>query len=294
MQLTARGQTSTHLLRLSWDGHPLYRSAEFGWVYRVSGRRAILQADPQAKSALAFEQGRLALAQIRRGESAGEFKEKGGKSRVALNPDIALYEQTFIRDVIFLKIPHPEGDAHRVGKILSKGLSKHLENETLTSEYVLAKQAIDMDMSCSYWISVRDRVKEQMVVKRADELDMGLPAELGNDLDFGMILPQVVVMGAITRRAVEKTWLVRFRLFAVSSAFLSLTDTSLLLDGLQPEIGQSGIRVESYGPSSSWLFDRGRRRRLGRTLDRQSAGRCSVGDPRGNTDRLDDFGRYQG
>ena len=56
-----------------------------------------------------------------------------------------------------------------------------------------------MNASCSYWISARDRIMSQMTVYQND---------LGTGKgDLGYILPQVIPMGTVTRRAVENTWL---------------------------------------------------------------------------------------
>src|SRR5436305_4030781 len=60
-----------------------------------------------------------------------------------------------------------------------------------------------MKAACSYWISARERIKSQMVVWDTD-MDMGVEAKQEG---FGIILPQVIPMGTITRRAVENTWL---------------------------------------------------------------------------------------
>ncbi|WFD38947.1 DNA-directed DNA polymerase [Malassezia japonica] len=67
-----------------------------------------------------------------------------------------------------------------------------------------AKGAVEMNAMCSYWISVRDRVEKQMVV-----WDGKAKTSMGFDSDTqrGLILPHVISMGTVTRRAIEKTWL---------------------------------------------------------------------------------------
>jgi len=78
----------------------------------------------------------------------------------------------------------------------------------LTSEYDLAKEALQMNAACSYWISARERIKTQMVVYENDGIDIGMKADPEkNERLLGIILPQVIPMGTITRRAVESTWL---------------------------------------------------------------------------------------
>ena len=71
---------------------------------------------------------------------------------------------------------------------------------TLSSVYPEARQALDMNAACSYWISCRRRVREQLVVWDPTHTD-----EHGSRL--GAILPQVVTAGTVTRRAVEATWM---------------------------------------------------------------------------------------
>ncbi len=67
-----------------------------------------------------------------------------------------------------------------------------------------------MNAQCSYWISSRDRIMKQMVVWEAKERQMGMELPSSSDnpgQKWGLIVPQVVTMGTVTRRAIEKTWL---------------------------------------------------------------------------------------
>ena len=62
-----------------------------------------------------------------------------------------------------------------------------------------------MNAQCSYWISARDRIERQVVVWDGEaETRMGFAP---HDERRGLILPQVITMGTVTRRAIEKTWL---------------------------------------------------------------------------------------
>jgi len=82
---------------------------------------------------------------------------------------------------------------------------EYFEKGILTSEFAYAKEALEMNASCSYWISARERIKSQMVVYESDGAKG--PAQVANEAETGYILPQVIPMGTITRRAVENTWL---------------------------------------------------------------------------------------
>lgn len=80
----------------------------------------------------------------------------------------------------------------------------YFERGILSSTYDMAAKAIQTTVSCSYWEHNRERVRNQMTVWSGDT-DMGVSVE--NKDDFGMILPSLVTMGTVTRRAVENTWL---------------------------------------------------------------------------------------
>lgn len=79
----------------------------------------------------------------------------------------------------------------------------------------MAKQAITANVLCSYWISSRDRIMNQFVVWNSvfarnyrQVYDEDPPQTyLESQSKVGMILPPMVTMGTVTRRAVEPTWL---------------------------------------------------------------------------------------
>ncbi|KAI5251557.1 DNA polymerase gamma [Aureobasidium subglaciale] len=164
--LTVRTRISPLLLRLAWDGHPLTWSDKHGWTYRV----------PFAE--------------------AGKYSKRGLQTC-----DMSEEENLKLRDDhthVYYRLPHKDGPQARCANPLAKGYLQFFENGTLSSEYTYAKEALQMNASCSYWISARDRIMSQMVVYRGEE----------NKKDqLGFILPQIIPMGTITRRAVENTWL---------------------------------------------------------------------------------------
>ncbi|KZT69109.1 hypothetical protein DAEQUDRAFT_811569 [Daedalea quercina L-15889] len=174
VDLTVRNRIAPLLLHLSWQGWPLFHSREHGWTFRV---------EPNAK----FETRAQALA----------FK---------LVADTSL--QTMISEgYTFYKLPHKDGDEANVGNPLGKTFMKYAQDGTLTSPGDEAKDALDMNAQCSYWISARDRVLNQMVVWQDQRVKAGLPQPVEEGKKWGIILPQVITMGTVTRRAIEKTWL---------------------------------------------------------------------------------------
>ena len=170
--LTVRTRIAPLLLRLSWDEYPLVWSDKYGWTFKVPHAEASIYNDKPVVTCDMTDEKNLVLRD--------DYKHK------------------------YFKLPHKDGPQARVATPLAKSYLPYFERGTLSSEYAYAKEALEMNASCSYWISARDRIKSQMVVYRGDSPDSN-PSDDSRGLGF--ILPQVVPMGTITRRAVENTWL---------------------------------------------------------------------------------------
>lgn len=173
INLTVRTRIAPILLKLSWDGYPLTWSDKFGWTFKVP--------KDQVKK---FENQPVVLCDM--------SEEKN----LELRND---------RKHVYFKLPHKDGPQARCVNPLAKGYLQFFERGTLSSQYALAKEALEMNASCSYWISARDRIMSQMVVYEDQVKQSGSTGEKSNRLGF--ILPQIIPMGTITRRAVENTWL---------------------------------------------------------------------------------------
>ncbi|KAL1921533.1 uncharacterized protein VTP21DRAFT_11249 [Calcarisporiella thermophila] len=176
LKITTRSRIAPILLKLKWNGFPLVFSKEHGWTYRVP-------KDSNFETKL----------------KPCKFAPPGDKDH-----EPALFEDT---DAQYFRVPHKDGEGARCGNPLAKGYISHFESNTLMSEYEAAREALDMNAQSAYWISARDRIKSQYVVWEQAGLNMGLPRREGEGKKNGMILPQIITMGTITRRAVEKTWL---------------------------------------------------------------------------------------
>ncbi|KAI1505476.1 DNA polymerase gamma [Biscogniauxia marginata] len=175
MNLTIRTRITPLLLRLAWDGYPLHWSDKYGWIFRVPLADASKYTDTQ-------------LVRCDLSDDPNE----------ALKNDM---------DGLFFKLPHKNGPKSRCGNPLAKSYLSYFDKGTLSSEYAYAKEALEMNASCSYWISARDRIRSQMVVYEGGKaLETSKRREDVNP-EVGYILPQVIPMGTITRRAVENTWL---------------------------------------------------------------------------------------
>ena len=170
INLSVRTRITPLLVRLAWDGNPLVWSDKYGWTWKVP-----------LKDAKKYEHSSVVRCDM--------SEEK----------DLALRDD---RQHVYFKVPHKGGPTNRVSTPLAKGFSTYFESGILSSEYPLAKEALDMNASCSYWTSARDRIRSQMVVYESDRGKLHQESE-----KRGFILPQVVPMGTITRRAVENCWL---------------------------------------------------------------------------------------
>jgi DNA polymerase gamma 1 len=175
MNLTVRTRVAPLLLRLSWEGYPLVWSDVHGWTYKV----------PYA--------------------NASKFHVKGLKEA-----DMSEEENSKLRydsANLYFKLPHKDGPQARCVTPLAKGYLSYFDKGVLSSEYAYAKEALEMNASCSYWISARDRIMGQMLVY-ADEAQAPEETKKRRTKNsLGFILPQIIPMGTITRRAVENTWL---------------------------------------------------------------------------------------
>jgi DNA polymerase gamma 1 len=168
MNLSVRTRIAPLLLRLAWDGYPLHWSDKYGWTFRVP-----LEDAPK-----------YSPTQLVRCDFSDEPIE-------ALKNDAR---------ALYFKLPHKDGPTARCANPLAKSYLAYFDKGTLSSEYTYAKEALDMNASCSYWISARDRIMSQMVVYESDKAP-------NTTSRHGYILPQIIPMGTITRRAVENTWL---------------------------------------------------------------------------------------
>jgi len=170
--LTVRTRVAPILLRLQWEGNPLVWSDKYGWTFRVSLQEAHKYNEKQMQEC-SFDEKDLALRDDRKG--------------------------------VYFKLPHKDGPTARCANPMAKSYLPYFEKGILSSEYAYAKEALEMNASCSYWISARDRIMSQMVVYESDGAKG--PAQIANESEAGFILPQVIPMGTVTRRAVENTWL---------------------------------------------------------------------------------------
>ena len=181
LDITVRNRVAPLLLRLSWMEWPLFHSREHGWTFRV--------------------------------HSNANFSTRATPLKFYDPADNSLAESSLHGGYVFYKLPHKDGEKANVGSPLSKTFMTYAQDGTLKSPGEEAKEALDMNAQCSYWISARDRILNQMVIwqNSGNNLGFSQPISSGEKEEeknkWGIILPQVITMGTVTRRAIEKTWL---------------------------------------------------------------------------------------
>ncbi|KAK7056846.1 DNA-directed DNA polymerase gamma mip1 [Paramarasmius palmivorus] len=217
LDITIRNRFAPLLLKMSWHGFPLFFSREHGWTFRVP-TRPTKGLDPAA----------IAIAQEK-------FQRLTPLS--FYEPEDDQLAEASLRDgYVFYKLPHKDGDKANVGSPLTKGFLRFAVDGVMTSSAGdELKELVDIGVKCSYWISARDRILNQKVewatIAKSYDWDMGFPkdiqtspsapgehttdqansdpniAEPTTEKKWGIILPQVITMGTVTRRAIERTWL---------------------------------------------------------------------------------------
>ncbi|XP_058830166.1 DNA polymerase subunit gamma-1, mitochondrial [Topomyia yanbarensis] len=222
-------QIAPKLLRLCWEGYPLHFIRGQGWGFLVPHKYRRNDDESDEKRMIPLEQ--LAKAcpvlEINPQASAGESSEVLGSLWKDVEANISrkdyyrklkpnrtdnVYKGTGIwcnldleECCYFLKLPHKDGSSHRVGNPLSKDFLNKFSENVLAGDGKTAERVVEIARMLSYWRNNRDRITCQLVVWLGKD---HLPKSLREDeMEYGAIIPQVVVCGTLTRRAMEPTWM---------------------------------------------------------------------------------------
>lgn len=219
-------QVAPKLLCLCWEGYPLHYLKGHGWGFLVPNKSereededGELPLEELVKKCPVME----TCSQATATESAEAMKtlwkdvemnlsRKDYYSRVKKDQTNGVYKGTGVwcnQDLEnccwFLKLPHKNGPSNRVGNPLAKDFLNKFSENVLSGEGRVAERIIEIARMLSYWRNNRDRIMGQIVGWLSRQ---NLPKQLKNsDQEFGAIIPQVVVCGTLTRRAMEPTWM---------------------------------------------------------------------------------------
>lgn len=213
-------QITPKLLNLTWEGYPLHYIRGLGWgllvpfTSDIETERKLPLAKllercplPTDKSGLAATDSINILKDVEDNISRKEYYSRLKKDNTdGLYRGTAIWCKTVVEECCyFLKLPHKDGAAYRVGNPLSKDFLNKFSENVLAGDCESAERILDIARQMSYWRNNRDRIMKQMVVWLDNR---HIPDTLKNDGNsYGAILPQVVVCGTLTRRAVERTWM---------------------------------------------------------------------------------------
>ncbi|XP_015835128.1 DNA polymerase subunit gamma-1, mitochondrial isoform X2 [Tribolium castaneum] len=203
------------LLSLTWEGYPLHYTREKGWGFLIpfTDDTETSRKLPLAKL---LEKCPLSKINTKEHDSSDTFANitqivqdnlmrKEYYSKIRKDKTSGIWCSTEIEDCCyFLKLPHKNGAAYNVGNPLAKDFLNKFSENVLAGDTQSAEQVLAIARTLWYWRNNRDRIFDQMVVW-CDGAQRG--AALDDGAQRGAIIPQVVVCGTLTRRAVEPTWM---------------------------------------------------------------------------------------
>ncbi|XP_070150745.1 DNA polymerase subunit gamma-1, mitochondrial [Polyergus mexicanus] len=219
-------QVVPKLLNLTWEKYPLHYIKEHGWGILVP-----YNDDPDVETKLPLKNllAHCPLPTTNKSRDTSEdvmstlrtdvqddlhkiefwrFKKKQN------GPDDKIYKGTGMwcnvdidNCCYFFKLPHKDGVSHNVGNPLAKDFLNKFSENVLAGLDVSAAEVLKIARMLSYWRNNRDRIMSQLVIWLDDCSLPGSVKRIKKHTRYGAIIPQVVVSGTLTRRAVEPTWM---------------------------------------------------------------------------------------
>lgn len=186
VKITTKTRILPYLLKLRWCGAPVHFIAKAGWCY---------QEDSQSSE--------------------------------TDNKDVVKCETT---GSLFRRIPHAERSGLNVGCLLCKAFLPAIEQGKLQADnregQDLLNHLTKTAATWAFWTGYSERIRNQMIVwqgepgtrlaTQIDEVDTGKKKGHAKHVDekkqfssdhWGLIIPSIIPMGTVTRRAVEATWM---------------------------------------------------------------------------------------
>ncbi|XP_037027495.1 DNA polymerase subunit gamma-1, mitochondrial [Bradysia coprophila] len=216
-------QVAPKLLSLCWEGYPLHYIRGHGWGFLVPFKSSSEEDEVDSQIPLKKLIAKCPVVDTNTTASSAESDEafwtlskdvevslskKDYYRKKKVDHTQGLYTGTGIWCDVeldgccwFLKLPHKNGDAYKVGNPLARDFLNKFSENVLSGDGVTAEEVIKIARMLSYWRNNRDRIVAQMVVWSQRD------RRLKNRMEFGAIIPQVVVCGTLTRRAMEPTWM---------------------------------------------------------------------------------------
>lgn len=204
-QVTTSLKSIPKLLSLTWNFMPLHHLREHGWCYFAPFKTDIKLPDDVATF---FPLRTFFEYFYRMRHRCVVFDELVNKPTLCTQLDLELKREWRSNDQTYLpfgliKLRHKDGDDLNVGNPLSRDFINKFSDLEISSGNPNVRRIFHINRQMTYWKNNRDRIENQIVVwLRGFELPQSL-----RSYNLGVILPQVVVCGTLTRRAVESTWM---------------------------------------------------------------------------------------
>lgn len=216
-------QVVPKLLNLTWENYPLHFIKDLGWGFLVPfSDRANGKTDLPLAELVKFCPLAVSKEQRERFDEMGDYgkavepelhKVEFWRYKSKVNPIKNFYRGSGVWCNMeldgccwFLKLPHKDGGSNNVGNPLAKDFLNKFSEHVLAGLDASATQVLKIARAVSYWRNSRDRITSQMVVW-CDEDELPAKRRSRKRTKYGAILPQIVVCGTLTRRAVERTWM---------------------------------------------------------------------------------------
>lgn len=189
------------LLRLKWKGAPVFHTDQEGWQYEVPPQKPIFSDGDRETS---FDR------RLRMQELPVDRYHHGGRD--------------------YIKIPQLDSSAKSksVGSLFSKAfMAAHTDGDLRSDEHAaFASLMMESYRKTAFWNSIRSRCYSQLLVCRSDLIgfEKSVEGEGG-----GVILPHLIPMGTVSRRAVEPLWL------TATNASMELVGSELKRNIVAPE-----------------------------------------------------------
>lgn len=220
-------QVVPKLLNLTWEKYPLHHIKEHGWGILVPYNN-----DPDIESNLPLKN-LLAQCPLPASNSSRDISDD---AMATLSTDVQndlhktefwrfkkkqrdeSYDETYKGTGVwcnvdidnccyFFKLPHKDGTNYNVGNPLAKDFLNKFSENVLAGLDVSAAEVLKIARMLSYWRNNRDRIMSQLVIWLDEHCLPGSVKRTKRHTRYGAIVPQVVVSGTLTRRAVEPTWM---------------------------------------------------------------------------------------
>jgi DNA polymerase gamma 1 len=222
-------QVAPKLLSLCWEGYPLHYIKGEGWGFLVPFST---ERSGEGGCEIPLEQLVAKCPVLSANNAASENESSEAMAKLWKDVEVNLSKKTYYSKkkknegvnpherycgsgvwcnielencCWFFKLPHKDGKSKNVGNPLAKDFINKFSENVLSGEGRIPERIIEIARMLSYWRNNRDRIMGQIVGWLPQT---SLPKHLLNtDLDYGAIIPQVVVCGTLTRRAMEPTWM---------------------------------------------------------------------------------------